>query len=162
MLKKIMMASVFGGAAMVAIVVLLGFGGTDSVAGSKEKDTRPQEIILKTANIPTNFNHEQHQELFECSECHHSKKSDGSKGPYIDGDQPACNTCHNEKDMASSVVRGDVKLNSYEGAAHTTCIGCHYKILRTGEKAGPTKKGNGKCVGCHPYKKQYCPVRKWL
>ena len=159
MFKKIMITSVIGVAVVVALSMFLGFGGSDSVAS---EDTRPVDSILKTANIPTNFNHEQHQELFECADCHHSRNSDGTKGPYIEGEEQNCVTCHNSKDMADSIVRGENKLNTLEGIGHASCVGCHYKILKEGKVSGPTTRSNGKCIACHPAKKQYCPVRKWL
>lgn len=159
MFKKIMITSTISVAVIFALAIFFGLGGTDSNAS---EDKRPVETILKTANIPTNFNHEKHQELFECGDCHHSKNDDGTLGPYVEGEQQTCVTCHNTKDMADSIVRGKNKLNSFEGAAHASCVGCHYKILREGKVSGPTKKGNGKCIACHPSQKQYCPVRKWL
>ena len=159
MSKKVVITSVISCVGIVALVIMFGLGGTESVAGD---DTRPVETILKTANIPTNFNHEQHQELFECADCHHSRNSDGTKGPYIEGEEQACVTCHNSKDMSDGIVRGENKLNTYEGLGHASCVGCHYKILKEGKVSGPTKRGNGKCIACHPSQKQYCPVRKWL
>ena len=146
-------------AVIFALVIGFNLNGIDSNAS---EDKRPAEIILKTAKIPTNFNHEKHQENFECEVCHHSKNSDGTMGPYVEGEQQTCVSCHNMKDMAETVIRGTEKLNSFKGAAHASCVGCHYARLKAGKEAGPTKKGNGKCVGCHPSKKQYCPVRKWL
>ncbi len=84
MFKKVMITSAISVVVVFALAMFFGFGGSDSVAG---EDKRPMETILKTANIPTNFNHEQHQELFECADCHHSKNSDGTKGPYIEGEE---------------------------------------------------------------------------
>ena len=151
---------------MICVVAISGVGivfaltGTDS--DNIEQDNRPIETILQTANIPTNFNHDKHMEQFSCDVCHHSKNSDGTKGPYIEGEEQTCVTCHNSKDMSDSLVKGSEQLNSYRGAAHTLCVGCHYTLLREAKPSGPTKKGNGKCLACHPSQKQYCPVRKWL
>jgi Class III cytochrome C family len=160
MSKKVMIASVVSLTVILALVMVFGFGGSTNSVASEDK--RAEETILKTANIPTNFNHERHQELFDCASCHHGRNSDGSMGPYIEGEEQTCVTCHNSKDMADTIVRGDHKLNTYEGIGHASCVGCHYKILKQGKVSGPTKRGNGKCIACHPSQKQYCPVRKWL
>ena len=160
MSKKTIIISITCVAVVSAVAMFFGLTGTESNAS--EEDNRPIESILQKANIPTNFNHDKHMEQFECDVCHHSKNSDGTKGPYIEGEEQTCVTCHNSTEMADSVIRGTEQLNSYRGAAHTLCVGCHYKLLRAAKPAGPTKKGNGKCIACHPSQKQYCPVRKWL
>ncbi len=160
MFKKLMITSALGVAGVFALAMVFGFGGSsDSIAG---EDKRPVETILKTANIPTNFNHEQHQALFECADCHHSRNTDGTKGPYIEGEEQICIICHNIRDMENTTVKDGNKLNTFEGIGHSSCVGCHYKFLKEGKASGPTKRGNGKCIACHPSQKQYCPMRKWL
>lgn len=159
MSKKIIIISIVCLTFISALAVYFGLTGTDSCA---IEDNRPIESILRTAKIPTNFNHGKHLEQFECKVCHHSKNSDGSKGAYVEGEELRCVTCHNPKGMADSVIRGIEKLNTFRGAAHTMCVGCHYQLLRERKPSGPTTKSNGKCIACHPNQKQYCPVRKWL
>ncbi len=160
MSKKVIIISISFVAIISVVAVVFGLTGTESSAS--EEDNRPIESILQTANIPTNFNHDQHMDQFSCDVCHHSKNSDGTKGPYIEGEEQTCVTCHNPEDMSDDIVKGTEKLNTYRGAAHTLCVGCHYTMLREAKPSGPTKKGNGKCLACHPSQKQYCPVRKWL
>jgi len=50
-------------------------------------NTGPEEIVLKSAKAkkPALFPHKKHQEMYECSECHHTMTADGKQGPYVAG-----------------------------------------------------------------------------
>jgi hypothetical protein len=103
-------------------------------------DAGGETLILKAekGNKPVNFPHKAHQDKYACADCHHTKGADGKQAPLAEGAAvEKCATCHNA-DMA------DPKLNSFKGAAHANCKGCHKE---SGSDKAPTK-----CDGCHPKK----------
>jgi len=105
-------------------------------AGVSLANNGPAEMVLKTSagKKPAQFPHKAHQDLMECATCHHTKNADGSKGPYVAGQEGTCESCHDGS------MPGKVK--DYKGAAHENCKGCH--------KAGYNgKNGPTKCGGCH-------------
>ncbi|MFP3982682.1 MAG: cytochrome c3 family protein [Desulfurivibrionaceae bacterium] len=99
-------------------------------------DKGPEEITMESERgiKPAEFPHAQHQEEFDCGDCHHSKDEEGNQVAYEEGqDIQTCDTCHNkDSDM-------DEALNSLMKAGHKNCKGCH------AEKA-PEKQG---CPTCH-------------
>ena len=102
-----------------------------------EIDPGPAEMVLKTAAAkkPARFPHKNHQESFECGECHHYKTIDGERFPYVEGMEiKKCITCHNPDDMSNP------QLNSGKLAGHGLCKECHKK----NKDSAPTK-----CSGCH-------------
>lgn len=125
----------------VVFATALAFVFSLAIAGgvAKANDKGPAEMVLKTAAAkkPAHFNHAKHQETFKCEECHHTKTADGKQGPYAEGAQQKCETCHNAEMMT------DVKLADFKGAAHGLCKECHKKHKDT----APSK-----CEGCHPKK----------
>ena len=123
---------------LVAAACALTFCMTVSV--SSAVDAGPEEIILKTAKAkkPAIFPHKKHQETIKCSECHHSQNADGTQGPYVEGQEAKCETCHNEKDMANKDLVG------YKNIGHARCKSCHKEAQKSGNKNAPTK-----CDGCH-------------
>jgi len=83
-------------------------------------DNGPEEMVLKTAagKKPSAFPHKAHQEKNECAACHHSQNADGTKGPYVAGEEKKCESCHNDS-------FANAKLNSFKAIAHERCKGCH-------------------------------------
>jgi len=133
MMKKYVFAVVFA----VALVFAFNFA---VVGVSTANDTGTADMVLKTAEgkKPATFPHEKHQKMegMTCGNCHHIKGADGKQAAYVDGQAiQKCVTCHNA-DMANE------KLNSFKGAAHDNCKGCH--------KAKEAEGASTKCTACHP------------
>jgi len=107
---------------------------------SSAQNTGPESIVLKTAKAkkPALFPHREHQSRLPCSTCHHTKNADGTQGPYVEGKEAKCITCHNKKDMKNK------KLVGYKNVGHARCKGCHKK-----EKKAGNKKATTSCSGCH-------------
>ena len=117
------------------LIVLSGMG----MASDKEREIAkgPAKMELKTAAAkkPAKFPHGNHQETFECGECHHYKTVEGEKFPYVEGMEiKKCVSCHNKDEMSNP------KLNTYKLASHGLCKECHKK----NKDSAPTK-----CSGCH-------------
>lgn len=121
-------------AVAAAITLCFAFVTTNDAAAN----AGDAEMVLKTAKAkkPAAFPHKKHQDMFECSQCHHTKDATGKQGPYVAGEEKKCESCHN-KDMAND------KLNDFKKAAHANCKECHKKAAKDGKNA-PTK-----CTGCH-------------
>lgn len=128
--KLIIIATAF------AFVFSLAIAGGVTTASA---DNGPADMVLQTGNAkkPANFPHAKHQENLKCADCHHTKTADGKRGPYAEGAQAKCVTCHNETDMPDNK-----KLNNFKGVGHAQCKGCHKDMA----------KGPSKCTGCHPKK----------
>lgn len=122
---------------MLAAACALAFCMSTGV--SSAKNMGPEEMVLKTAKAkkPAKFNHKKHQGAMECAECHHTKNADGTKGPYVEGQEAKCESCHNA-DMTNE------KLNDFKNAAHANCKDCHKEKAKGGNANAPTK-----CNGCH-------------
>ena len=114
---------------MVIFAMTVAFGlsfATVSFAGNG-----PEEITLDlTGKKPAVFPHKKHQDKgLACAECHHTKSADGSRGPYVAGEEKACKTCHtDDKDLKKKF--------------HSNCKGCH-------KEKGVSRS----CSTCHPRKK---------
>ena len=123
----------------VICTAALAFVFSFAVAGGvSHANNGPAEIVLKTADAkkPAAFPHKKHQEMMKCAECHHTMTADGKKGPYVAGQEKACPTCHDGKQIK------DHKVATFKNAAHQRCKGCHKEGLNG--KKGPTK-----CSACH-------------
>jgi len=98
----------------------------------------PEEITMQTAEAkkPAKFPHKKHQAILKCADCHHTKDATGKKGPYVEGQEKKCETCHN-KDLPNA------ELNSLKSVGHLLCKECHKEQEKAGKNA-PTK-----CTGCH-------------
>ena len=96
------------------------FAFTCAVAGvSMAANSGPAEMTLGSKK-PVHFPHKAHQDRGKCADCHHTKKADGTQGPYAEGQEKKCDECHN-KDMANK------ELNSFKNAGHKLCKDCHKK-----------------------------------
>ena len=100
----------------------------------------PESIVLKTAKAkkPALFPHKKHQDTLKCADCHHSQNADGTQGPYIEGKEAKCGTCHNAENMKNEKLVGEKNIG------HDRCKGCHKNEAKAGNKNAPTK-----CNGCH-------------
>lgn len=119
--------------AAMALFIAMMASGVSFAANSG-----PEEITLQTAEAkkPAHFPHKKHQETIKCEVCHHTMDATGKKGPYVEGQEKKCATCHN-KDFANP------ELNSLKAVGHARCKECHKKMEKEGKNA-PTK-----CTGCH-------------
>jgi len=126
----------------ILLSVMMACLATFAVAtGSMAKDTGPEVITMQTeqAKKPAVFPHRKHQEMMECTTCHHTKDAEGKQIPLPEDQHPAkCDSCHN-KDFANKSLDGLMKVG------HARCKGCHKDGL-------DGKKGPTKCEGCHPKK----------
>ncbi len=117
---------------LLVMALALAVAGGLGIAG----DAGPADMELKTSagKKPAKFPHKQHQESFECGECHHTS-TDGKKSPYVEGMEiKKCAVCHNKDNM------DDPKMNNFKVVAHGLCKECH----KQNKDAAPTK-----CSGCH-------------
>ena len=122
---------------LVFIFVVVASGMGFATEKEPTADKGPAEMELKTAasKKPAKFPHGNHQEAFECGECHHAKTDEGMQYPYVEGMEiKRCVTCHNKDDMSNP------KLNSFKLASHGLCKECHKKS----KDSAPSK-----CSGCH-------------
>jgi len=108
-------------------------------------DKGPPEMVLKSSIDPAKktklafFPHAQHQEMFGCETCHHTKDAEGKPVAYKDDQKKEkCESCHNTKAGINE------KLDTFKKAAHARCKACHLELKKADKDAGPTK-----CVGCH-------------
>lgn len=111
-------------------------------------DTGPEEITLVTAKSekpkPAVFPHKAHQATLKCAECHHGM-ADGKQVPYTEGQEiKKCESCHNSEVLAGKTA-GKEKLDTFKGAAHTNCVGCHKEVAAKDE----SKKALKSCKTCH-------------
>ncbi len=120
--------------------------------------TNPDIITKKDKKELPDFLHHKHQDEYlkgnseyakfkytddyTCTGCHHTDKA---------GEQPgACLKCKDVNKMLDKV--GGAK--KFEKIYHKNCRdACHAAMQKAGKKTGPSKKGGGKCKGCHPKKK---------
>ena len=133
-------------AAALAFVFSMAIGAGSCFAS----DPGPAEMTLKAekGNKPVKFGHKAHQDLYACADCHHGQDADGKQAPLAEGAAiEKCAACHNAEKMPSDDPK--FKLNSFKGAAHDNCKGCHKAAAAEGNTAAPTK-----CAGCHPKKKK--------
>ena len=125
------------------IAVVVFFFAVMAVGVSSAGNNGPEEIVLKSADAkkPARFPHKRHQALFKCEECHHTQSTAGKKGPYVEGQEKKCESCHN-KEFHKDLHNLD-GLNSLHEVCHALCKGCHRRVEREGKRA-PIK-----CAGCH-------------
>jgi len=115
---------------------------------SSANNTGPEEMTLVTTGSskpkPAFFPHRKHQEAFGCAECHHGM-ADGKQVPYQENQEIGkCESCHNP-DVLGGKMAGKEKLDTFKGAAHTNCLGCHKEVAAKDE----AKKNLKSCKTCH-------------
>ena len=77
--------------------------------------------------LPMTFAHRSHAEQ-QCVKCHHNYIDDSGQG--------LCLICHQTDPKVSHLMRDQF---------HDLCMGCHLKMGKQGEPAGPLRN----CVACH-------------
>ena len=128
------------------LLVLLAICGFANYGFSS--DSGPSDLKLTSSTSskkpPAIFPHKKHQETLKCSECHHDIK-DGKQAPYTEGMEiKKCESCHNPELLAGKKI-GKNKLDSFKGAAHENCLGCHKDVAKKDE----SKKQLKSCKTCH-------------
>jgi hypothetical protein len=118
------------------------------VSMSYATDTGPAEMTLVTTDSskpkPAFFPHKAHQDALQCADCHHGM-ADGKQVPYVEGQEIGkCESCHNSEVLAGKMA-GKEKLDTFKGAAHTNCLGCHKEVAAKDE----AKKALKSCKTCH-------------
>ncbi|NOX26130.1 MAG: cytochrome c3 family protein [Deltaproteobacteria bacterium] len=116
----------------IAMVSAITFGFIMITAGvSLAKNVGPETFKLTQVKRmgSITFTHRKHQGRFECKTCHHTKAADGTKGPYVAGQEALCNTCHKGKRFPRKMMK--------------FCKTCHKKMKKEG-KNPPVR-----CRGCH-------------
>jgi len=126
-----------------AVAFLLG-----GFAAMSSANTGPEEMTLETTGSakpkPAFFPHKAHQATLQCAECHHGM-ADGKQVPYTEGMEIGkCESCHNS-DVLAGKLAGKEKLDTFKGAAHTNCLGCHKEVAAKDE----AKKELKSCKTCH-------------
>jgi len=136
-------------ALITAAAAALLFGGLVTMSSADtDKGQGPEEITLVTTDSakpkPAHFPHWAHQAAFPCAECHHGM-ADGKQVPYAEGQEiKKCESCHNAEVLAGKKA-GKEKLDTFKGAAHTNCLGCHKEVAAKDE----SKKALKSCKTCH-------------
>lgn len=126
-----------------AVAFLLG-----GLAGMSSANNGPEQITLETTGSakpkPATFPHKLHQDSISCAECHHGM-ADGKQVPFTEGMEVGkCESCHNS-DVLAGKTAGKEKLDTFKGAAHTNCLGCHKEVAAKDE----AKKELKSCKTCH-------------
>ncbi len=122
----------------------------------------PDIVSHKDKKSLKDFPHHKHQDEFlkgnskyakfkytddyTCAACHHTSKA---------GEQPvACLKCKDLNKMIDKVSKGK-GIKKFQNMYHINCRdACHAAMQKAGKKTGPSKKGGGKCKGCHSRKKK--------
>ena len=136
---------------MAKKIILCVFGAIFlCCAGIVIADNGPEDMVLQAVKDkakkpkPAVFPHKKHQEVAKCGDCHHSAK-DGKQIPYEEGQEIGkCEDCH----FKGSGM--DKKIETYKGAAHKNCKGCHKEYVASKPEVKDKFKG---CLPCHPKKK---------
>ena len=112
-------------------------------------DPGPADMVLQAEKDkakkpkPAVFPHKMHQEVAKCADCHHSAK-DGKQVAYEDGQKiEKCESCHFKGSGLSK------KVETFKGAAHENCKGCHKTVVEAKPELKDAFKG---CLPCHPKK----------
>lgn len=85
------------------------------------------------------FPHEAHQELADCSTCHHTQE-----GLAAGGEGEKCSACHLEPEDAGTPKCSEMSMS--KNPYHAKCIKCHKDAVKEDEAS----KAPTKCDGCHP------------
>jgi Class III cytochrome C family len=133
-------------ALITAAAVAFIFGGLSTM--SFASNMGPEEMTLETTGSakpkPAFFPHKKHQDAFACADCHHGM-ADGKQVPYAEGMEIGkCESCHNPEKLGGKMA-GKEKLDTFKGAAHTNCVGCHKEVAAKDE----AKKELKSCKTCH-------------
>ncbi len=87
----------------------------------------PESIVIPSRPGAVTFSHSRHAAI-PCQQCHHT-----STGARVEA---GCRECHTKNSQHPR--------NSHQ-AFHESCIGCHARQKRAGQKTGPVKL----CSQCH-------------
>ena len=141
MLKKVLVCSFIS-------MFVMGGAVISSLAAD---DKGPAEIKMTSSKSakpkPAQFPHKQHQDAFECAQCHHGM-ADGQQVPYVEGQEiQKCASCHNS-DILAGKTKGKLKLDTIKDAGHGNCLECHKEMAKN-DPALKAKKID-KCATCHP------------
>ncbi len=112
------------------IVVLPAFSQDEVI------EINNQELGIHTRPL-VQFPHMIHEEVIECSECHHEYDDSGAN---IGGDGGSCTECHTKKAGSNPVPLME--------AYHLQCKQCHAKTVAKEKKSIPQM-----CGQCHVKKK---------
>ncbi len=86
------------------------------------------DITLPSKTGAVQFPHARHFGVAGgCVACHHTSKPGEA--------MPTCHACHHAGNGVRSAFR----------AFHDSCLGCHERTARAGQKSGPVKR----CAACH-------------
>jgi len=127
-----------------SVMVKADFMKGEIVSTSAEIDSGQGPIFIKLETGGNRkpavlFSHRKHQDLFECSNCHHGMDNEGKRLPYSRGMEiQRCVICHN-------LNMENKQLNSIMRAAHRVCKDCHKKTVEESGTAGPIDM----CIRCH-------------
>ena len=99
-----------------------------------------QELGIHTRPL-VQFPHMTHEEIIECSECHHEYDD---KGENIGGDGGSCTECHTKTAGTNPVPLME--------AYHLQCKKCHAKAAADEKKSLPQM-----CGQCHVNKRRSSP-----
>ena len=121
---------------MSFFVSLTAINRTD--AQEAELTLESTDVFVKKQRPAVVFNHERHMDVYsDCIECHHIYEyNNGEKENVWEGDEQSCSECHKLK-------KEDKKMPLMK-AFHENCTGCHRKLSKENEQAGPVT-----CGECH-------------
>jgi hypothetical protein len=128
-----------------AIILLVMTGVFVSLTATRWTSAQEAEITLESTDVfakkqrpAVMFNHEMHYDRYpDCVECHHIYEYNGSEKENVwSGEEQTCSECH-------KLEKADKKIPLMK-AFHNNCTGCHRKLAKENEKAGPVT-----CGECH-------------
>ncbi|MFC1814284.1 cytochrome c3 family protein [Thermodesulfobacteriota bacterium] len=131
------------------IILLVMMGFFVSLTAINRTNAQEAELILESTDVFVKkqrpavvFNHEKHMDVYsDCMECHHIYEyNNGDKENVWEGDEQSCSECHK--------LKIEDKKMPLMKAFHENCTGCHRKLVKENEKAGPVT-----CGECHIRKK---------
>ena len=126
---------------MRKVLVLLGISALVIAASGlmiAADDTMTIDACANKKSAVT-FPHKAHEELTECSACHHT-----DEGLAAGGEAEKCSSCHVEPEDAATPKCSEMSMS--KNPYHAACIKCHKDAVKKDEAS----KAPTKCDGCHP------------
>ena len=121
----------------VMVGAALALVGSFNGLGAQEKG--PETVVLSGSPLGSvTFQHAAHQELTDCSTCHHESRPEKP----LTAEHQACTDCHVKEPVAPMTTSTRDAFHDQTAKAGT-CVGCHVQAAAEG-KTVPTK-----CTDCH-------------
>ena len=125
--------------ALTCLVIGAGLALFGSSGSLTAQEKGPETIILTGASLGgVNFSHAAHQDMTDCSSCHHESRQENP----LTSEHQACTGCHVKTPVAPMTTSIRDAFHNAAGKAGT-CVDCHVTEAAAG-KTVPLK-----CTECH-------------